>query len=82
MELCRMSLEEKADTRRKKNQKFSEDELRKIMRDVTLGLKGLHDRSIVHLHIKPENVLLSQSGKYKLGDLGLARLLKHPIIIQ
>ena len=29
----------------------------------------------MHLDIKPENILESFSGKFKLGDLGMARLL-------
>jgi serine/threonine protein kinase len=44
------------------------------MRDVCLGLHDLHTRGIVHLDIKPENILESFSGKFKIGDLGMARL--------
>lgn len=51
-----------------------EDDLKRIMRDVCLGLQELHSRGIVHLDIKPENILESFSGKFKLGDLGMARL--------
>lgn len=29
---------------------------------------------MVHLDIKPENILISNSGDYKLGDFGLSRL--------
>jgi serine/threonine protein kinase len=49
--------------------------IRKVMRDCLLGLKELHDNDIVHLDIKPENVLEGKSGKYKLADLGMARFL-------
>jgi wee1-like protein kinase len=49
------------------------------MRDVCLGLEELHSRGIVHLDIKPENILESFSGKFKLGDLGMARLLNKII---
>jgi serine/threonine protein kinase len=45
------------------------------MRDVCLGLRDLHKRKIIHLDIKPENVLVSNSKKFKIADLGLARLL-------
>lgn len=44
------------------------------MRDICLGLKDLHKRKIIHLDIKPENVLVSNSKKFKIADLGLARL--------
>ena len=47
------------------------------MRHSCLGLKGLHDKDIVHLDIKPENILQSASGTFKLGDLGMARLIKQ-----
>jgi len=44
------------------------------MRDICLGLQALHSKKIIHLDIKPENVLISNSKKFKLADLGLARL--------
>ena len=48
--------------------------LRKLLRDIISGLKFLHDNDVVHLDIKPENILLSKSKKYKIGDLGLVRI--------
>ena len=44
------------------------------MRDICLGLRDLHRRKIIHLDIKPDNVFISYSNKYKIGDLGLSRL--------
>lgn len=38
------------------------------------AMNELHKKGIVHLDIKPENILESQSGRFKLGDLGLAKL--------
>ena len=32
---------------------FSESEIRYILRDVSEGLKSLHNRNVVHLDIKP-----------------------------
>jgi len=49
--------------------------VKQIMRDVCLGLIELHSKGIVHLDIKPENILRSQQGTFKIGDLGMARLL-------
>lgn len=51
-----------------------EDEIRKIIRDVLLGLQELHEQEIVHMDIKPSNIL-QRFGKYKLADLGMARFI-------
>jgi serine/threonine protein kinase len=59
---------------KKAKRPINERKIRRVMRDICLGLKDLHKRKIIHLDIKPENVLVSNSKKYKLGDLGLARL--------
>ncbi|WP_048584918.1 serine/threonine-protein kinase [Streptomyces viridochromogenes] len=37
------------------------------------GLAFLHQRGIVHLDLKPGNILVSASGSLKIGDFGLAR---------
>ena len=45
-----------------------ENQLREIIRDILVGLEEVHSQGIVHLDIKPENILLGKSGKYKLAD--------------
>lgn len=42
----------------------------KIIRDVVLAVKALHDTKLIHRDIKPENVLLSEHGVAKLADFG------------
>lgn len=37
-----------------------------------MGLKHIHDHSIVHMDIKPENIFLKASGLFKVGDFGIA----------
>jgi hypothetical protein len=69
MELCESSLK-----RFIEKKEASEDLLRKIMRDVLKGLKKIHANNIVHMDIKPENILYSKYGRFKLADLGLARV--------
>jgi predicted Ser/Thr protein kinase len=39
------------------------------------ALQYAHDQGVVHRDIKPENVLLDRSGRVKIADFGLAKLL-------
>ena len=45
------------------------------MAGVLGGLAAAHDAGIAHRDVKPENVLLNDSGAVKVADFGLARLL-------
>ncbi|KAJ4460520.1 putative membrane-associated tyrosine- and threonine-specific cdc2-inhibitory kinase [Paratrimastix pyriformis] len=40
--------------------------------DIALGLKWIHDRNIVHLDVKPDNIFIKGAGTLKLGDFGLS----------
>ena len=69
MELCECSLKKYIE----KNE-VNEELVHRLMRNVLKGLKKIHDNSIVHMDIKPENILFSAYGKFKLADLGLGRV--------
>ena len=70
------------------NSNKSEEEVKNILRDICTALKAIHSKNRGHCHIKPgivrcfsqifmnalENILLSNSGKWKLGDYGLSNL--------
>ena len=46
-----------------------------ILRDVAYGLSYLHSHSIIHRDLNAGNVLLTESLKAKIADLGVAKLL-------
>lgn len=45
----------------------------KILQDLSLGLKEIHDAGFMHLDMKPANILISFEGALKIGDFGLAQ---------
>lgn len=69
MELCECSLNKYIE----KNP-VTEELILKVLRDILKCLKKLHANYIVHMDIKPENILYSKYGKFKLADLGMARI--------
>ncbi|MCJ1399244.1 hypothetical protein MMC11_002446 [Xylographa trunciseda] len=44
----------------------------KIMLELSLGLKHIHDCGFIHLDLKPANVLITFEGVLKIGDFGMA----------
>ena len=68
MEYCQCNLQEYI-----QQVDITEEILMQIFYDISLALSVLHKNNIVHLDIKPENILLSQSNTYKLADFGLSR---------
>ena len=43
----------------------------KILRDACQGLNAAHQRGMIHRDIKPDNILIDESGMAKLSDFGL-----------
>ncbi|XP_058132746.1 serine/threonine-protein kinase Nek5 isoform X3 [Dasypus novemcinctus] len=57
---------------------FSEDQILAWFVQISLGLKHIHDRKILHRDIKSQNIFLSKNGMVaKLGDFGIARVLNN-----
>ena len=52
---------------------FSPTEAIKISLEIADGLENAHLHGIVHCDVKPHNILISESGKIKVTDFGIAR---------
>jgi len=44
----------------------------KIFREITDGLKYIHDHKVIHRDLKPENILIDTLGVCKISDFGLS----------
>ncbi|XP_047409989.1 serine/threonine-protein kinase Nek5 isoform X2 [Sciurus carolinensis] len=57
---------------------FTENQILGWFVQISLGLKHIHDRKILHRDIKSQNIFLSKNGMVaKLGDFGIARVLNN-----
>jgi len=52
---------------------LSANEALRILFGAALGLEEAHRNRIVHRDVKPDNILISQDGRVKVSDLGLAK---------
>ncbi|XP_057680773.1 serine/threonine-protein kinase 17A [Corythoichthys intestinalis] len=59
---------------------FSEIDVKRLMRQILQGVSFLHQRSVVHLDLKPQNILLTSTsplGDIKIVDFGLSRIVSN-----
>ncbi|CAD8101080.1 unnamed protein product [Paramecium primaurelia] len=51
---------------------FSKEEIKKIIKQVLLGIQYLHSMGIMHRDVKPENIYLTSNDTIKIGDFGFS----------
>eukprot|EP00916_Digyalum_oweni_P026006 GHVL01042809.1.p1 GENE.GHVL01042809.1~~GHVL01042809.1.p1 ORF type:complete len:427 (+),score=79.22 GHVL01042809.1:45-1325(+) len=54
---------------------FSEQQILRWFTQAALALKYLHDKHILHRDLKSQNFFLSGSGRLRLGDFGISKVL-------
>lgn len=55
----------------------SEEQIIQMGMDICNALIDCQKKSIIHRDIKPQNVFVSESGRFKLGDFGIARTIER-----
>ncbi|XP_026104635.1 serine/threonine-protein kinase 17A [Carassius auratus] len=60
-----------------RDEAFSEEDVKRLMKQILEGVSFLHRNNVVHLDLKPQNILLTSAcpvGDIKVVDFGLSRL--------
>ena len=60
-----------------KERLLSEEEVIKLGKDICKALILCESRNIIHRDIKPDNIMISKFGDYKLGDFGVSKIMSH-----
>ena len=59
--------------------RLGSEEVRQLMLQILAGLDCLHSHGIVHLDMKPQNVMVLRSGEIKLADFGISRTIREQL---
>ncbi|XP_030612616.1 serine/threonine-protein kinase 17A [Archocentrus centrarchus] len=63
----------------REDEAFSDEDVKRLMRQILEGVAFLHQNNVVHLDLKPQNILLTSSspllGDIKIVDFGLSRII-------
>ncbi|KAL4509841.1 hypothetical protein ABPG73_023057 [Tetrahymena malaccensis] len=77
MEYCETDLYKYIEKRKQENNPLNKEEIIDIYFQLINALVEIHANNIVHLDIKPQNILRSSEGIYKLTDFGISQLLRQ-----
>lgn len=62
--------------RKQNGSQLDENRVLNLFVQICLAIKHVHDRKILHRDLKAQNIFLMSDGKVKLGDFGIAKVLK------
>ena len=62
-----------------RQKKISADQSVQMILDAAKGLDYAHKKGIIHRDVKPDNLMVSETGMIKIGDMGLARGLEEKV---
>lgn len=62
-----------------KQQRLSPIEVLEIAVDVVSGVLAAHEHHVIHRDLKPQNILRTAAGQWKVADFGLALQLPSPV---
>ncbi|WBW72637.1 mediator complex, cyclin-dependent protein kinase subunit Srb10 [Schizosaccharomyces osmophilus] len=65
---------------RMRTRKIPPSIIKSIMWQLLNGLSYLHENWVIHRDLKPANIMITAAGKVKIGDLGLGRLIRDPLL--
>ena len=56
---------------------LKEEKIWNLFIQMSLGLEYIHQKNIIHRDLKPMNIFLSDNNIIKIGDLGVAKIIKN-----
>lgn len=63
--------------KKRRGKLLGENQVLHLFVQISLAIKHTHDRKILHRDLKTQNIFLTSSGIVKLGDFGIARVLRN-----